>query len=55
MDTDITYTAKKIGLEGRGPAAGIRSVVRKIAGALTFNADAVFKSEDWPHLWPKKR
>jgi hypothetical protein len=37
----------------RGAEKRIRRIILKIASALTFNADAVFKSKDWPYLWPK--
>jgi hypothetical protein len=53
MNTDVAYTSRKIGIDGRGAAAGITGIILKIAKALTFNADAIFKSKDWPYLWPK--
>jgi hypothetical protein len=53
MNTSVADTSKKMGIEGRGAAAEIKCVILKIAKALTFNADAVLKSKDWPYLWPK--
>jgi hypothetical protein len=30
----------------------IRNLIRKMT-KLSFNADAVYESKDWPYLWPK--
>jgi hypothetical protein len=53
MDTSIACTPKKVSFKGRGAATEITGIIRKIVKALTFNADAIFKSKDWPYLWQK--
>lgn len=53
MNTDIVYTSKEIGIEARGAGAGIKGIILKIVKVFTFNAEAIFKSKDWPYLWKK--
>jgi hypothetical protein len=53
MNTGIVYIPEKIGIETTGTSARIKGMIKKISKALTFNADAVFKSKDWPYLWQK--
>jgi hypothetical protein len=53
MNTDIACTSKKVTVDRRGAVTEIAEIVLKIFRALTFNADAVLKSKDWPYLWPK--
>jgi hypothetical protein len=53
MNTEIIYTSKEIGIEARAAATGIKSIILKIGKALSFDAEAIFKSKDWPYLWPK--
>jgi hypothetical protein len=53
MNTEMVCTTEKIGIGTRGTSARIKGIIRKIGKALTFNADAVLKSKDWPYLWQK--
>jgi hypothetical protein len=53
MNTDIAYTPNKDDLKARGAASGTKGMILKIVKAFTFDAEAIFKSKDWPHLWSK--
>jgi hypothetical protein len=52
MNTDIFCTSNEISIKAAG-ATGIRSLILKIVKALSFDTEAIFKSKDWPYLWPK--
>jgi hypothetical protein len=54
MDTSTTYRLiERDAARPNGTARGVRHILKKIISALTFNADAIFKSKDWPYIWPK--
>ncbi len=48
---NVSYAKTKTDKRGKG--IWLMAVLRKIGSALTFNADGIFKSRDWPHLWSK--
>jgi len=37
----------------KGVAGGIKCLIRKLVKASLSDADAIFKSKDWPYLWQK--
>lgn len=37
----------------KGVANGIKRLTIKLVKASLMNADAIFKSKDWPYLWSK--
>jgi hypothetical protein len=48
MDTVIVGKPKT-----EKPTINIGHLIKKITN-LSYNADAVYESRDWPYLWPKK-
>ena len=40
-----------VGISIRGSMARVRQAVSRV---VTVDEDAIFKSKDWPHMWPKK-
>jgi hypothetical protein len=50
MNTDIVYTTEKISFEGQCAVSRIKGFFQKIVKALTFDAEAIFKSKEWPYL-----
>ena len=39
-------------LNSASSTANVKGLVKKVAN-LSFDADAVYESKDWPYLWPK--
>jgi hypothetical protein len=54
MNTSTTYqTLDRKVSPTRSADKGIKPVLMKIVKALSFDSEAIFRSKDWPHLWPK--
>jgi hypothetical protein len=49
----IYQTIERNATRTHGAERRFQRIILKIATALSFNADAIFKSKDWPYLWPK--
>jgi hypothetical protein len=49
----IYQTIERDATRTQGAERRVRRIILKIATALSFNADGIFKSKDWPYLWPK--
>jgi hypothetical protein len=52
MESIIIDKIKVDKIKTEKPTINIRNLMRKMA-RLSFNAEAVYESKDWPYLWPK--
>ncbi len=54
MNIDAVYQPTcETATKAQGVATVIKRIILKIIKALSFDADAIFKSKEWPHLWRK--
>lgn len=40
-------------MRGKSTNRGIKFILRTLIKAFSMDATFIFKSRDWPHLWPK--
>ena len=52
MHASAVYTAYESCRKAKGWATA-KYRVAKLAKLLSMDADPIFKSKEWPHLWPK--
>jgi hypothetical protein len=54
MNISTTYhTERAETSKSQGAATDFKQAILKIVKALSFDAEPIFKSKDWPFLWPK--
>jgi hypothetical protein len=53
MNTDVVYVSKEISVGVPCVTTRIKGIILKIVKASSFDAEAIFKSKDWPYLWKK--
>ena len=54
MNIDAMYqTTYRDVTKGQGTASSGKGILTKIIKLLSFDAEGIFKSKDWPQLWQK--